>query len=332
MHILLLVLALACAKKTESTTTDEIKNTEPTTEMSKRCQTTNDLCHDTAWLFWKGHLKPVTDAPETDWEQSNRVGQLNPRWLFGINNTGIAAHQGKDTSWNHILSYDPNISGLEISKSVFSELCEAGHQKSCVIKGIMISDSNREEAKALFQNACSEENGIGCYHLGSLSENPEESHRIWEQGANMKDANSSTALAYALLAEPNAEEQGNRINELLESSCLSTQTPEVFMGGPGFEIQVGRAEHFNGQAKACFTLGEKAATPEKIKELFMKSCRMEHAPACEKLCDDEAAESCFDLAALYKVGIGVEINPAESAKFFQRSCELGFKPGCTLPE
>ena len=286
MHILLSVLALACAKKTESTTTDEIKNTVPSTKISKRCQTTNDLCHDTAWLFWKGHLKQVTDAPEGDWEQSNRLGQLSPRWLFGINNTGIAVFQGKDTSWSHVLSYSPDMSGIDISKSVFSELCEAGHQKSCVIKGIMISDTNTEEAKTMFQNACSEENGIGCYHLGSLSETPEESRRIWEQGAKVKDDNSSTALAYALIAESNTEEQSNQINKLLKSSCLSTQKPEVFMGGPGFEIQVGRAEHFNGQAKACFTLGEIIkAEPEKAKDFFLKSCRMEHAPACEKLCE-----------------------------------------------
>lgn len=331
MHFLISLLTFACVKSTQPSTATETKNTAPSSERVKLCQTTNDLCHDTAWLFWKGYLKPVQESPDEDWEKSYRTGQLSPLWLFGIKNTGIAVNKGKDASWNPIFSYPSDITGSEIAERAFSELCNDGHQKSCVIKGIIIGETNREEAKALFQNACSQENGIGCSHLGLLlSDNPEQAQTVWEQGSKANDSNSTAALAYALLEGTTSEEDTKRAYELLESSCSSAEKPEVFMGGAGFEIQVGRAEHFKGQANACFTLAEKMETSEKANEFFLKSCRMEHVPACEKLCNENAAESCFDLAALYEIGIGVEINPTESTQYFQRSCTLGYQPGCNF--
>jgi TPR repeat protein len=215
----------------------------------------------------------------------------------------------------------------------------------------MVLDRDNKKAKALFQGSCTEQIGVGCHALAltisedqeicsSADENCEKALEILKMGARSKDANSSARLSFSLrnILERNgpesesADAQKKRIQELLQESCTSTPQPEVFMGGAGFEIQVGRWEFFAEQAKACFSLGENTKEAEEAKNLIATSCRMEYAVACQQLCDNGVGESCFDLGSLYRHGSGVAKSPENKIKYFQKGCDLGYKVGCLVLE
>ena len=324
MRFLIPFLLVACAKK---------PNVNPTkvTASQKTCLADKALCHDTAWLFWKGHLKPVTDNTTEGWDSSTRTGQLSPKWLFGVKSSGVAVFQGKDTPWVPVLSYTAELSGIQIAQKTFAELCDAGHDTSCVSQGYMLLDKDKEKATALFQGACSEKTGVGCQPLAQLQQSEsDKALASLQMGALRKDPNSTAGAAFALQKRDDAGQKKDKIHELLQQSCLSTQKPQVFMGGDGLEVQVGRWQFFGEQAKACFALGESSEDAATSKKLISKSCAMEYTTACEKLCNDGEGEACFDLAVLHHKGAGVAPSAENGKKFFQKSCELGYKPGCTM--
>ena len=324
MRLLVPFLLLACVKQ---------QNVTPTkaTASQKTCLTDQELCHDTAWLFWKGHLKPVTDNTKEGWASSARTGQLSPKWLFGVKSSGVAVFQGKGTPWVPVLSYAADVSGVQLAQKTFAELCAAGHATSCVSQGYMLLDKDKAKATALLQGSCSEKTGVGCQPLAQLQQSePDKALASLQTGALRKDPNSTAGLAFALQKRKDAEQKKDKIHDLLQQSCLSTQKPRVFMGGDGLEVQVGRWQFLGEQAKACFALGKSAKDAVTAKKLIHKSCAMEYAPACEKLCNDGGGEACFDLAALHHKGSGVAPSAENGKKFFQKSCELGYKPGCTM--
>ena len=333
MHFLISSLFLSCTKKPNIASDIVTPQATLSSMTSKMCLTESNLCHDTAWLFWKGYAKPSKVNAEGDWDSSTRFGQLSPKWMFGIKASGVAVTQGQKTPWVPVLSYSADLTGLQIAQKMFAELCDSGHHKSCVSQGYMLMDKDQEKAKTLFQSACSEQIGIGCHALAQiLKDDSEKALTHLEMGARIKDPNSSAGLAFVLLASENADIQKEYIQELLQESCLSKHKPEVFMGYDGFEIQVGRWQFLNNQAKACFALGENNQDAEESKKLMEMSCRMEYPAACQSLCIDGNGESCFDLGALHHNGSGVEQSTEKKMMYFQKACELGYKPGCMPTE
>ncbi|MAA80401.1 MAG: hypothetical protein CL916_14190 [Deltaproteobacteria bacterium] len=328
MRLILPFFLISCAKKSQETSTETIV---PVNTHTNFCLADKDLCHDTAWLFWKAHLEPTKGISGDGWDFASRTGQLSPDLLFALKDSGVAVNKAQDKPWVQVLSYSTDLSAQKIAEHTFVELCDSGHHKSCVSQGYMLLDTDKEKSQALFQKACTEQIGIGCYPLAkTLDNDPEKALASLEMGVTNKNPNSTAGVAFTLIASENAETQKERIQTLLEEACSSTQKPTVFMGLDGLEVQVGRWQFLGDQGKACFTLAENTEDAEQAKALTSKSCRMEYAAACQKMCEDGVGEACLDLGVLYVKGSGVEKNVEEGKKFYQKGCELGYQPGCNI--
>lgn len=137
--------------------------------------------------------------------------------------------------------------------------------------------------------------------------------------------------------------------------------PSAAAGCDAEDLAGCRTQCEGGDAKACFTLGERfeeltaaalllsEETAQRSADAFSRGCSQGHAPSCMRsaelaLTEDNAAAAsellaeacragdgggCAQLALMLRDGKGVPQDLTQAAAFYQRGCELGSAKGCS---
>ena len=99
----------------------------------------------------------------------------------------------------------------------------------------------------------------------------------------------------------------------------------LYVQGRGMKVNHKKADIFwekackGGIVRGCYNLGVSYRNNKKFSEAIK---------IFTKVCNDNDAKGCIELANMYYYGLGSQKNLLEAKKFYKKACELGNKRGC----
>ncbi|HET9794734.1 MAG TPA: PDZ domain-containing protein [Thermoanaerobaculia bacterium] len=200
--------------------------------------------------------------------------------------------------------------------------CDLGDAKSCYNAGVMSDDGrgtpkNPKTAAARYEEACEGGSPAACTNLGFLYEN----------GRGVARDKTRAVAFYQRGCD------GTRCQPPNRTGCVNVG--RAYRDGIGVAKDPPRAEAIFREAcdrpvdsgdvgaeanrwRACSLLGA----------MYLGTDDAKGRELSERGCEGGDAFGCFNAAAIYAAGSGVEANPATAASFLERACRAGDGEGC----
>jgi len=192
-------------------------------------------------------------------------------------------------------------------------------------EGLGVSEDPKRAA-GLFEQSCEAGWSVGCSHLASLH----------ERGTGVSSDDERAMELYRRACSRGHARACLKVGSLLEpvgaASDDSTSTDE---GSESTEKNAGEREHLlkaavfyqigcsSGSGGACNSLGVVIGESGQFEIEQGRVVRL-----YRRACELEDADGCFNLAAAFRAGEGVERSASEALKYFRRACDRGMNKAC----
>lgn len=236
----------------------------------------------------------------------------------------------------HYESGDGAATDRSRAAEMYRRSCDAGDESDRVARacdrlgalyeeGLGVSEQP-ERAAALFERSCEAGWSVGCSHLASLYErgagvgsDDERAMELYRTACSRGHARACLKVG-SLLEPPGVVSDGSTSNdEGSESTGKSAGERDGLLKAAVF-YQIGCS---SGSGGACNSLGVVIGESGQFEIEQGRVVRL-----YQRACELEDANGCFNLAAAFRAGEGVERSASEALKYFRRACDRGMNKAC----